>query len=249
MRKKIIAGNWKMNTSIEEGVTLAKEIAQQIDESQGAKVIVCPPFTHTGSVIEQLNDSEICVGAQNCHTSDSGAYTGEVSAKMLKSLNVAYCLVGHSERRSYFFEDNVELLAKIKQLLANDIHPIFCCGESLEDRRSGEFLDIIADQCELLWKLSEEEFSKLIIAYEPVWAIGTGETATAAQAQEVHSFIRSMIAEHQNEDLANSTSILYGGSCKPTNAKELFAEDDIDGGLIGGASLVAEDFVSIVNAL
>ena len=189
------------------------------------------------------------MGGQNCHTSEKGAYTGEISAEMLKSLGVQYCLVGHSERRAYFFEDNEELSQKIKQLLAKDIQPIFCCGELLEDRKEKEHFDVIEDQLELLWKFSKTDFQKIIIAYEPLWAIGTGATATADQAQEIHAFIRSQIAKKMDPTIAENTSILYGGSCKSSNAAELFSKPDVDGGLIGGAALQAKDFLGIYNAL
>ena len=250
MRKKIVAGNWKMNKNFQEGIDIAKELVEKQQPSESNKqLVVCPPFIHTAALSELFSETTIALGAQNCHTSDKGAYTGEISARMLKSLHAKYCLVGHSERRANFFEDDQELFQKCKQLLANDIQPIFCCGEMLEDRREGAHFDVIEDQLEVLWKLSKADFQKVVIAYEPIWAIGTGETATAAQAQEVHAFIRSQIAKKMDATIAENTSILYGGSCKASNAAELFSKPDVDGGLIGGASLQADDFLAIYNAL
>ena len=250
MRKKIVAGNWKMNKNFQEGMDLAKEIIQNFKSSDSNnQLIICPPFIHLSAIADLLVDSDIALGGQNCHTSEKGAYTGEVSAEMLKSVGVQYCLVGHSERREYFFEDNEELFQKIKQLLAKDIQPIFCCGELQEDRKAREYFEVIEDQLELLWKFSKADFQKIIIAYEPVWAIGTGATATADQAQEIHAFIRSQIAKKMDQATADNTSILYGGSCKSSNAPELFSKPDVDGGLIGGAALQADDFLSIYNAL
>lgn len=237
-----------MNKNFQEGIDLAKTLVENYKESSN-QLIVCPPFIHISALSDLFSNSTISLGGQNCHTSEKGAYTGEVSANMLKSVSVDYCLVGHSERRAYFFEDNEELFQKCKQLLANDIQPIFCCGEMLEDRKEGAHFDVIEDQLEVLWKLSKADFQKVIIAYEPVWAIGTGETATAEQAQEVHAFIRSMITKKMDHTIAENTSILYGGSCKPSNADELFSKPDVDGGLIGGAALQADDFLAIFNAL
>ena len=250
MRNKIVAGNWKMNKNFQEGTDLANELIQNFKSSDSNKqLIICPPFIHLSALADLLVDSKITLGGQNCHTSEKGAYTGEISAEMLKSLGVQYCLVGHSERRAYFFEDNEELYQKIKQLLAKDIQPIFCCGELLEDRKEKEHFDVIEDQLELLWKFSKTDFQKIIIAYEPLWAIGTGATATADQAQEIHAFIRSQIAKKMDPTIAENTSILYGGSCKSSNAAELFSKPDVDGGLIGGAALQAKDFLGIYNAL
>ena len=250
MRKKIVAGNWKMNKNFQEGIDLANELVENFKPSDSNnQLVVCPPFIHIAALSVSLSNSAIVLGAQNCHTSEKGAYTGEISAGMLSSLNTSYCLVGHSERRAYFFEDNEELFQKCKQLLANSIQPIFCCGEQLEDRKDGAHFDVIEDQLEVLWKLSKADFQKVVIAYEPVWAIGTGETATANQAQEVHAFIRSQVAKHMDASIAENTTILYGGSCKPSNAQELFSKPDIDGGLIGGAAFQAEDFLAIYNVL
>lgn len=250
MRKKIVAGNWKMNKNFQEGIDLAKELVEKHQPFESNKqLVVCSPFIHTAALSELFSGTTIALGAQNCHTSDQGAYTGEISARMLKSLHVKYCLVGHSERRANFFEDDQELFQKCKQLLANDIQPIFCCGEMLEDRREGAHFDVIEDQLEVLWKLSKTDFQKVVIAYEPIWAIGTGETATAAQAQAVHAFIRAQVAKKMDTTIAENTSILYGGSCKASNAAELFSKADVDGGLIGGAALQANEFLAIYNAL
>lgn len=248
MRKNIVAGNWKMNTSVEEGVNLVEEIKKEISNlPENLEVIVCPPFTHISSV-KSVGGEVLKTGAQNCHTEGKGAYTGEISASMLAQMGVTHCLVGHSERRAYFFEDNAELSLKLTQLLKNNITPIFCCGEQLEDRKTEDHFDVISNQLEVLWKLNDVDFENIVIAYEPVWAIGTGETATAEQAQEIHSFIRGLIEQKKGQQAAENTSILYGGSCKPSNAKELFAKDDVDGGLIGGAALKANDFVGIINS-
>ena len=239
-----------MNNNFQEGMDLGKELIQKFKPSDSNKqLIVCPPFIHIAALADLTSDCKIALGAQNCHTSEKGAYTGEISAGMLKSIGVQYCLVGHSERREYFFEDNEELFQKIKQLIATDILPIFCCGELQEDRKAREHFEVIEDQLELLWKFSKADFQKIIIAYEPVWAIGTGATATADQAQEIHAFIRSQIAKKMDQTIADNISILYGGSCKSSNAAELFSKPDVDGGLIGGAALQADEFLSIYNAL
>lgn len=250
MRKKIVAGNWKMNTSFAEGKKLAEDILVDLKNiNEGEDVILIPPFTHLSGVGELINNTSLSLGAQNCHVAEKGAYTGEISAKMLKSVGTNYCLVGHSERRTYNKETDEELKAKLQALFKEGIGPIFCCGEQLEDRKSGNYKTIIDQQLSLLWELSKEEFNQLILAYEPVWAIGTGETASADQAQEIHKFIRASIEAHFDKDLADNTTILYGGSCKPTNAEELFSKEDVDGGLIGGAALKADDFLAIVNSL
>jgi len=249
MRKKIVAGNWKMNTSVTEGIELAKAIVGQIKTlDKSHQVIICPPFTHLSQVGSTLSGSSVKLGAQNCHTNESGAYTGEVSAEMLKSISVEYCLVGHSERRAYNAETSEELAAKLKVLLSKNITPILCCGEQLSDRKTESHFEVISEQLEILWKLDKTDFAKIIVAYEPVWAIGTGETATAEQAQEIHAFIRGLIEKYFSIEHAENTTILYGGSCKPTNAVELFSKPDVDGGLIGGAALKAEDFIGIIEA-
>lgn len=250
MRKKMVIGNWKMNTNFSEGIALAKSVVSKYNDSKkDQEVVICPPFLHLSAIALELKNSSVKVGAQNCHTASKGAFTGEVSAEMLASVGIQYCLVGHSERRAYFFEDDDELSQKMKQLFTSGIQPIFCCGESLEDRKDQSYLEVIEQQLELLWGFSEEKFNRIIIAYEPVWAIGTGETATAAQAQEIHAFIRRLIQEKKGSSVADNTTILYGGSCKPSNAKELFDKKDVDGGLIGGAALDSDDFIAIVNAL
>tara|TARA_B100001109_G_scaffold95150_1_gene77346 strand:+ start:323 stop:1066 length:744 start_codon:yes stop_codon:yes gene_type:complete len=246
MRNKIVAGNWKMNLSVKEGVELVNAL-KEMNLANEVQTIVIPPFTHLYAVSQKLEGSEIKVGSQNNHQAEEGAFTGEVSAKMLKQIGVEYGLVGHSERRTYFHEDNLILKSKLDALLKNNIKAIFCCGESLEERKSGQHFNTVRDQLSVLWDLSSTDFQQIIIAYEPVWAIGTGETASSDQAQEMHEFIRSEVKQHFG-DLADSTSILYGGSCKPGNAQELFAQKDVDGGLIGGASLNATDFAAIINA-
>ncbi len=250
MRKKIVAGNWKMNNNFQEGIDLSNDLVSKYKKSDKNKeLIILPPFIHLTSVAEKLSNSKIHLGAQNCHTEGRGAYTGEVSARMLDSVGVRYCLVGHSERRANFFEDNNELKKKCKQLVSNYINPIFCCGELLRDRKYGSYFEVIEDQLEVLWSLSKTDFEKVIVAYEPVWAIGTGETASADQAQEIHKFIRRKISDEFGSETAENTSILYGGSCKPSNAVELFFKPDVDGGLIGGAALNTVDFLAIYNAL
>ncbi|MEQ8908914.1 MAG: triose-phosphate isomerase [Vicingaceae bacterium] len=246
MRKKIVAGNWKMNLSVPEGELLAEELTK-IELDKTVSTVLIPPFTHLDRVGKKLEDSGILLGAQNSHQEPKGAFTGEVSVAMLKSLCVSFTLVGHSERRTYFKEDNELLKAKTEALLSEGITPIFCCGESLEERKSGNHFETVNQQLQLLWDLAAEDFEKVILAYEPVWAIGTGETATAEQAQEMHAFIRAQIQKHFGK-ASDTTSIIYGGSCKPSNAKELFAQPDVDGGLIGGASLQADDFAAITNS-
>jgi len=252
MRKKIVAGNWKMNISLTEGQELFSEIKKlvrkEVKGNQG--IVVCPPFIHISSLAQSLADDSLAIGAQNCHQSDSGAFTGEVSASMLASAGASYVIIGHSERRLYFAESNVQLAQKLDVVLKNGILPIFCIGETLEQRNDGSYFDVIKSQlAEAAFHLQEADFAKLVIAYEPVWAIGTGLTASPEQAQEIHSYIRKLIAEKYNPSLASNLTILYGGSCNPKNASELFAQPDIDGGLIGGASLKARDFVEIIKAL
>ena len=252
MRKNIVAGNWKMNKSFDEADDLVNGIMTLLEEKQlpdNTMMIVCPPFPYLELCTDYSNDSYFMVGAQNVNDNDKGAYTGEVSASMLKSLEIEYCIVGHSERRAYYGETDAIVARKVDQLLKNEIHPIVCCGEVLEEREAGNQFDVVRRQItDGLFHLTPEQFGEIIIAYEPVWAIGTGKTATPQQAQEIHAFIRSLIAEKYGKEVAENTSILYGGSCKPSNAKELFANPDVDGGLIGGASLQAEDFVNIAMA-
>lgn len=249
MRKKIVAGNWKMNTDYAEGISLFSEIVNIVrDEKKGDQIaIICAPFIHLNS-LSKLGGDIVKIGAQNCHQKESGAFTGEISAKMIKSAGCEYVIIGHSERRQYFAESDALLADKTNIVLANNLLPIFCIGETLDERNNGNFFEILKGQLENgLFHLSPEDFSKVVIAYEPVWAIGTGLTATAEQAQEVHEFIRAEIAGKYGEAAAEDTSILYGGSCTPKNAPELFAQKDIDGGLIGGASLKSRDFADIIK--
>jgi len=251
MRKKIVAGNWKMNMDYNEGLSVFSEIINMVkDEVTGQQeAVVCSPFIHLHSLVQLAKGyTKVSVGAQNAHQAESGAYTGEISAKMINSVGAAYVILGHSERRQYFGESNELLAKKTDTALANGLKPIFCIGETLAEREANEHFDIIKSQLvEGVFHLDEEQFGKLVIAYEPVWAIGTGKTATSEQAQEIHAFIRKEIAAKYNQAVADSTTILYGGSCNPKNAPELFAQPDIDGGLIGGASLKSRDFVDIVK--
>ncbi|MES2827551.1 MAG: triose-phosphate isomerase [Bacteroidota bacterium] len=249
MRKKIVAGNWKMNLEYAEGVSLFSEIVNMVkDEKKGDQIaIICAPFIHLNS-LAKLGGSVVSVGAQNCHNKESGAYTGETSAKMVKSVGCEYVIIGHSERRQYFAESDELLAEKTVIALQNGLTPIYCIGETLDERNNGSYFDVLKSQLvNGVFTLSAEEFSKTVLAYEPVWAIGTGLTATSDQAQEVHAFIRNEIAEQYNQTVADDTTILYGGSCNPKNAAELFAQGDIDGGLIGGASLKSRDFVDIIK--
>ena len=251
MRKKIVAGNWKMNLDYNEGLGLFSEITNMIkDEVTGKQeAVVCSPFIHLHSLVQMAKGyTKISVGAQNAHQAESGAYTGEVSAKMIHSVGAAYVILGHSERRQYFHETNELLAKKTDTALKHDLKPIFCIGETLQEREANKHFDIIKSQlAEGVFHLDATQFGKLVIAYEPVWAIGTGVTASSEQAQEIHAFIRKEIAAKYNQQVADDTTILYGGSCNPKNAPELFAQADIDGGLIGGASLKSRDFVDILN--
>lgn len=249
MRKNIVAGNWKMNTTLDEGVELADQINSLLQgKEKNCDVIICVPFTHLTSVNAVIDSENMRLGAENCSEHEKGAYTGEVSAAMVKSTGATYVILGHSERRQYFGENNQQLLAKTQKALEHGLTPIFCVGEVLEERENGSYNDVVASQVEALFTLSPDDFSKLIIAYEPVWAIGTGETATADQAEDMHAHIRKVIEGKYGKVIADNTSILYGGSCKPGNAKELFAKPDVDGGLIGGAALDAESFLGIIEA-
>jgi triosephosphate isomerase len=248
MRKKIVAGNWKMNKTLQEGLELAKTINRQVEDNE-VIVVLCTPFIHLTEVRDAITKDSLFLGAQNCASEASGAFTGEVSADMIRSTGAEYVILGHSERRSYYHEDDAVVNKKVKLVLANDLIPIFCCGEVLQERQSGIQFDVVRSQIEKgLFDLSAEDFGKVVIAYEPVWAIGTGVTATSDQAQEMHKAIREQIAEKYGNAVADNTSILYGGSCKPSNAAELFANPDVDGGLIGGAALNSADFMGIVNA-
>lgn len=250
MRKNIVAGNWKMNTTLPEGIKLAQEVSNAL-EGVDAKcdVIICVPFTHLASINGVINKDLLGLGAENCANHLSGAYTGEVSAPMVASTGADYVILGHSERRQYYGETSETLREKVRLALDNDLTPIFCIGEVLEQRENGSYLDVVKAQIEEgLFNLDSNEFGKIILAYEPVWAIGTGKTATDDQAQEMHAFIRKTIEEKYGKEVAENTSILYGGSCKPSNAAALFAKPDVDGGLIGGASLDADSFMGIVKA-
>ena len=251
MRKKIVAGNWKMNLDYNEGLSLFSEVINMVsDEITGKQeAVVCSPFIHLHSLVQLAKGyQQVSVGAQNAHQAESGAYTGEISAKMIHSIGVQYVILGHSERRQYFGETNELLAKKTDMALKHHLKPIFCIGETLQEREEEIYFQVIKDQLvDGVFHLDEAAFTKLVIAYEPVWAIGTGKTATSAQAQEIHAFIRKQIAAKYGEAVADETSILYGGSCNPKNAPELFAEPDIDGGLIGGASLKSRDFVDILK--
>ncbi|RLD62310.1 MAG: triose-phosphate isomerase [Bacteroidetes bacterium] len=251
MRKKIVAGNWKMNKSLQEGIDLAIEINKLVAEKadKNVDIIIAPPFIHLSEVGKVIDRERILLSAQNCAAEQEGAFTGEVSAEMLWSVGADYVIIGHSERRAYYHEDNDILNKKIKLALDNNLKVIFCCGENLEQRESNQHFKVIKKQLtETIFTLEKEYYDSIIIAYEPIWAIGTGKTASPEQAQEIHKFIRSLISEKYGDNIAKETSILYGGSCKPSNAKEIFAKPDVDGGLIGGAALKAEDFIDIVNS-
>ena len=251
MRKNLVAGNWKMNTTVAEGVQLAKEVNEAVAAAGELKcdVVIGVPFTHLTAVKNVINIEKVGLSAENCANKEKGAYTGEVSAAMVASTGANYVILGHSERREYYNETPEILKEKVDLALANGLKVICCCGESLELREAGTYEDFIkAELKDSLFHLSAEQFANIVIAYEPIWAIGTGKTATSDQAEEVHAFIRSFLAEKYGETVANDTTILYGGSCKPSNAPELFAKPNIDGGLIGGASLKAADFMGIVTA-
>ena len=250
MRKKIVAGNWKCNTNLQAGIELAKAVDNLVADQAADDVVVIlgTPFTHLTKVVETVNTDRIGVSAQNCAAEAGGAFTGEVSAEMIKSTGAEYVILGHSERREYYGETSEILNKKIALALKNGLTPIYCCGEPLEIREAETQNEFVKKQLEeTIFKLTAENFKKLVIAYEPIWAIGTGKTATSDQAQEIHAYIRSLISNKFGNEIAEETSILYGGSCKPGNAKKLFANKDVDGGLIGGASLKAEDFLGIIN--
>ena len=254
MRQKLVAGNWKMNLTYPEGLALAHEIAILADAAQltpgQPRVVLCPPFTHLFGVAQHLpKEAGFYLGGQNCHQKDSGAYTGEVSATMLRSVGCEYVILGHSERRQYCHETDDLLAQKLKAALAAGLKPIFCVGETLETREADETFEFIGRQLrDGLFHLSNEEFDQVVIAYEPIWAIGTGRTATSAQAQEVHAFIRERIARAYDAEAAQNTTILYGGSANAQNARELFSQPDVDGGLIGGAALKPADFITIIQS-
>ncbi len=249
MRKKIIAGNWKMNKTVAEAVELASAIKRDLADCSAVDVVLCPPFTAIKSVSDVVSETLINVGAQNMSAEENGAYTGEVSNTMLKELFVRYVILGHSERREYYKETDGEINLKVKKALEKNLRPILCVGEKLEDREAGNTEKVVEVHVrEGLKDVPAEAYTELVIAYEPVWAIGTGKTATSEQAQEVHAFIRGIVKDMVGEEAANAVRIQYGGSMKPENAGELLAQPDIDGGLIGGAALDAASFAAIVNA-
>ncbi len=250
MRKKIVAGNWKMNLNLQEGVALAKELNEALTaEKPNCDVVICTPFIHLASVAQVLNPELVGLGAENCADKEKGAFTGEVSAEMVKSTGAQYVILGHSERREYYKETPEILKEKVQLALKNGLKVIFCIGETLAEREAEKQNEVVKAELEgSVFNLGEEDFRKIIIAYEPIWAIGTGKTATAEQAEEIHAYIRSIIAKKYGQAVADDTSILYGGSCKASNAPELFAKADIDGGLIGGASLKCADFKGIIDA-
>lgn len=247
MRKKIVAGNWKMNTTVSEGVELAKAVADKsLTLSENVNLVVATPFTHLTEVAKVLKGTKIALSAQNCADKKGGAYTGEISVGMLRSAGCSYTILGHSERRQYYGETDEKLVEKTKLALEAGLDVILCVGENLDQRESGKHFDVVKEQVEnVLYKFTADDVKRIVIAYEPVWAIGTGKTATAEQAQEIHAYIRGVVASKFGKEVADMTTILYGGSCKPSNAKELFACPDIDGGLIGGAALNADDFIGI----
>jgi triosephosphate isomerase len=248
MRKKIVAGNWKMNLNYDEAMALYNDLKKRVGEmDQEVKVIIAPPAIYLSEFAQNKNQS-IVLAAQNCNENESGAYTGEIAPSMLAALGIEYCLVGHSERREYYKESNELLKLKVDALLAHHIAPIYCFGEVLADREVNNHFNVVKEQIsKALFHLEEEAILKVVFAYEPVWAIGTGVTASPDQAEEMHGFVRELLAEKYDQSTADEISILYGGSCKPSNAKELFANSDVDGGLIGGAALKAETFIPVIN--
>ncbi|MFH0761060.1 MAG: triose-phosphate isomerase [Bacteroidota bacterium] len=250
MRTKLVAGNWKMYKTFQEAEELTDQIVRTIEilNPEHVEVVLCPPAPYLEMVLDLTDETFIAVGAQNINDHEFGAYTGEISAPMLQSMNAEYCIIGHSERRKYFHESNESLAQKVVSALKHGIIPIFCCGEVLPEREAGKHFSVVKAQLrESLFPLEEKEFRQVVIAYEPVWAIGTGVNATPEQAKEMHAYFRRLIANHYNEPVAQDTLILYGGSCNAKNATELFSQPDVDGGLIGGASLKAEEFVEIVR--
>ncbi len=249
LRKKLIAGNWKMNKTAADGVALTRDLSVELGRETAVDIVLCPPFTALESVGQALEGQSIKLGAQNMHAEKNGAFTGEVSAEMLRSLFVTHVILGHSERRTYFAETDALVNRKVLAALANQLKPIFCVGETLAEREAGATLTVIQRQVEGgLQGVTPEQITTVIIAYEPVWAIGTGKVATTAQAQEVHAFIRELLTKRYGASLAQKVRILYGGSMKPSNAAELLAAKDIDGGLIGGAALEAKSFIDLVKA-
>ena len=250
MRKNIVAGNWKMNTTDPEGIELAKAVvARSAEVPAEVKLIVATPFTHLYPVAEVVKGTVVGLSAENCADHAKGAYTGEVSADMLVSAGCEYTILGHSERRQYYGETDEKLVEKTKLALGAGLKVILCVGENLDEREAGKHFDVCEAQIKnVLYNFTAEDMKSIIVAYEPVWAIGTGKTATSEQAEEIHAFIRKVVADKFGAQVADDLTILYGGSCKPSNAKELFAQPDIDGGLIGGASLKADDFIAIALA-
>ena len=250
MRKNIVAGNWKMNKNLQEGIELAKELNEALKgKSINCDVVIGTPFIHLAAVANSVDSDKVGVAAQNCANKVSGAYTGEVSAEMVASTGAKYVILGHSERRAYYHETAEILKEKVGLALANGLTPIFCIGEVLEERESEKHFDVVKSQIvDSLFELSAEDFGKIVLAYEPVWAIGTGKTASSAQAQEMHAFIRQTLVEKYGNEVADNTSILYGGSANADNAKELFSNPDVDGGLIGGASLSVDKFMPVIEA-
>ena len=250
MRTKIVAGNWKMNKNSEETEDLLNELIDKLPIDKEAQIVVAPTFLNLASAVDHLEYTNITVAAQNLHQAESGAYTGEISADMLKSVGVNTVILGHSERRAIFHETDAIIAAKVDTALKHDMTVIFCFGEELKDRQNNQHFNVVENQLkDGLFHLGKEAWEDIILAYEPVWAIGTGETASPDQAQEMHAFIRETIRHKYGSDVAEDVSILYGGSVKPDNAQEIFGKPDVDGGLIGGAALKADDFVAIVNAI
>ncbi|MDR3705169.1 MAG: triose-phosphate isomerase [Paludibacteraceae bacterium] len=250
MRKNIVAGNWKMNKTLQEGIHLAEELNNILKNKKvSCDIILAPPFTHLASIAQVVDPKLIKVAAQNCSDKEQGAYTGEVSAEMIKSTGASHVIIGHSERRQYYHETNEIIKNKITIALKTGLNPIFCFGELLAERESNRHFEVVKTQLhESLFALSPDDFSKIVLSYEPVWAIGTGKNASVEQAEEIHAFVRQELQKKYGQQVANDTTILYGGSCKPSNAKELFSSADVDGGLIGGASLVAADFMGIIES-
>ncbi len=250
MRTKIVAGNWKMNKNSEETEDLLNELIDKLPEDKEVQIIVAPTFVNLASAVDHLEFTNITVAAQNMHQNENGAYTGEISADMLKSVGVNTVILGHSERRSIFHETDALIASKVDTALRHDMTVIFCFGEELKDRKDEQHFNVVENQLrDGLFHLSKEAWQDVILAYEPVWAIGTGETASPEQAQEMHAFIRETVRHTYGSEIAENVSILYGGSVKPDNAQEIFGKPDVDGGLIGGAALKADDFVAIVNAI
>ncbi|WP_333877864.1 triose-phosphate isomerase [Flavobacterium sp.] len=250
MRQKIVAGNWKMHKNAEETEDLLNELIDKLPNDVEAQIIVAPTFINLASAVDHLEFTNIGVAAQNMHQNESGAYTGEISADMLKSVGVNIVILGHSERRAYFHETDTILAQKVTTALKHDMTVIFCFGEELKDRQNNQHFNVVENQLrDGLFHIENRDWEQIVLAYEPVWAIGTGETATPEQAQEMHEFIRETIRKRYGSDIAEDVSILYGGSVKPDNAKEIFSKPDVDGGLIGGAALKADDFAAIVSAI